>query len=85
MVKFLRKMKVSGVSAGRKRECLQGGGTARPSSKLVENIRFGRLGALPWTLATYAPSPARPLGPPAHVQGRAMATYWPDLLAQAVL
>ena len=68
-MKFLRKMKVSGVSAGRKRECLQGGRAARPGPKLVENVRFGRLGALPRTLATYAPFRSPLPDPPAPVPG----------------
>ena len=69
ILKFLRKMKVSGVSAGRKRECLQGGRAARPGPKIVENVRFGRLGALSWTLGTYAHSrPVLP-DPPALVPG----------------
>ena len=54
-------MKVLGVVAGRRRECF---GPAREplpvGSKVVENVRFGDLGALPRTLATYAPFPARP-------------------------
>ena len=69
IVKFLRKMKVLGSVAGRRREFLQGEETARPGSNIVENVRFGRPGALPRTLATYAPS--RPLlpDPPALVLG----------------
>ena len=63
IVKHLRKMKVMGGVAGRRRESLQGGTTARPGSNIVENVRLGRIGALPWTLGTYAPIPARPPGP----------------------
>ena len=69
MMKFPRNLKVLRVSAGRKRDSLQGGTTARPGSNIVENVRFGRLGALSWTLGTYAHS--RPLlpDPPALVPG----------------
>ena len=42
---------------------LQGLTIACPGSNIVENVRFGRLGALPRTLGTYAPSPACPPGP----------------------
>ena len=69
IVKNQWNLKVLGVLVGRRRESLQGGTTARPGSNIVENVRFGRLGALPRTLATYAPS--RPLlpDPPALVLG----------------
>ena len=56
-------MKVLGVLVGRRRERLLGGATAQLGSNIMENVRFGRLGALPWTLATYAPLPAPPPGP----------------------
>ncbi len=69
IVKFLRKMKVLGSVAGRRRESLQGEETARPGSNIVENVRFGRLGALPRTLATYAPSRSLLPDPPALVLG----------------
>ena len=69
IVKFHRNLNVLGAPVGWSRESLQSGTTARPGSNIVENVRFGRLGALPRTLATYAPS--RPLlpGPPALVPG----------------
>ena len=65
IVKNLTKMKVLGGVAGRRRESLQGGETARPGSNIVENVRFGSLGPSP----AYAPS--RPLlpDPPALVLG----------------
>ena len=69
IVKNLRKMKVLGGVAGRSRESLQGRETARPGSNKVENVRFGRPGALPRTLATYAPSRPVFLDPPAVVLG----------------
>ena len=47
MMKFLEKLKVLGVVAGRSREFVQGATTARPGSHIVENARFGRLGAFP--------------------------------------
>ena len=53
IVNFLRKMKVLGSAAGRRRESLQGAATARPGSNIVENVRSGRPAALPRTLATY--------------------------------
>ena len=46
ILKNLKKMKVLGGVAGRRRESLQGGETARPGSNIVENVRFGRQGAL---------------------------------------
>ena len=58
IVKHHRKMMVLGGVAGRRRESLQGRETA---SNIVENVRFGAPGALPRTLATYAPS--RPVLP----------------------
>ena len=62
MMKFPRNLKVLRVSLGRKREAPIG-------SNLVENVRFGRLGALSWTLGTYAHSrPVLP-DPPALVPG----------------
>ena len=69
IVKNLRKMKVLGGVAGRRRESLQGGETARPGSNIVENVRFGAPGALPRTLATYAPSRPGFLDPPGLVLG----------------
>ena len=68
-MKFPWKMKVPGVLAGRRREPLQGATTARPGSNIVENVRFGRPRALPWTLATYAPSRPVFLDPPGLVLG----------------
>ena len=63
IVKFLRKMKVLGSVAGRRREFLQGATTARPGSNIEANV------ALPRTLATYAPSwPLLP-DPPGLVLG----------------
>ena len=47
IVKNLWKMKVLGGVAGRRRESLQGGETARPGSNIVENVRFGAPGAFP--------------------------------------
>ena len=47
IVNFLRKMKVLGSVAGRRKESLQGGETARPGSNIVENVRFGRPGPFP--------------------------------------
>ena len=69
IMKFQRKMKVLGVLAGRGKEYLQGGRTARLGSNIIENVRFGRLGALSRTLATSALF--RPLLPdlPAPVPG----------------
>ena len=58
-----------GGVAGRGRESLQGGGTARPGSNIVENVWFGRPGALPRTLATYAGSWPVFLDPPGLVLG----------------
>ena len=69
IVKILRKMKVLGVLAGRRRDCLSGGTTARPGSNIMENVSFGRLGALPRTLATYVPSRPAFLDPPGLVLG----------------
>ena len=69
IVKKLRKMKLLGSVAGRRRESLQGGETARPASNIVENVRFGRPGAFPRTLATYAPSPPVFPDPPGLVLG----------------
>ena len=51
LVKILRKMKVLGSVAGRRRKFPQGEETARPGSNIVENVRFGLPGALPRTLA----------------------------------
>ena len=91
IVKFQRKMKILG-EAGRRREYLSGGTTARPGSNIMENVRFGRLGALPRTLATYAPS--RPLlpDPPAPVPGPQNEgwqptgpTYWAKAPSSALL
>ena len=62
IVKFLRKMKVLGSVAGRRRESLQGGETARPGSNIVENVRFGGPGALP-DPGDLCPLPARLSGP----------------------
>ena len=83
IVKFQWNLKVLGVLAGRGRECFQGGTTARPGSNIVENVRFGRLGALPRTLATNAPSRPVFLDPPALALGRRNEgwqppgpTYW---------
>ena len=64
-----RKIKDLGGVAGRRRESLQGGETARPGSNIVENVRFGRPGAFLWTLATYAPSWPFFLDPPSLVLG----------------
>ena len=50
IVKFLKKMKVLGSVAGRKREFPQAGETARPGSNIVENVRFGAPGPFPGTL-----------------------------------
>ena len=58
---ILRKMKVLGDVAGRSRECLEVATTARPGSKVMENVRFWATRALPRTLATYASS--RPVLP----------------------
>ena len=69
IVKFLRKMKVLGSVAGRKREPLQGEANARPGSNILENVRFGRPGALPRTLTTYAPPRPVFLDPPGLVLG----------------
>ena len=55
IVKNLRKMKVLGGVAGRRRESFQGGETARPGSNIVENVRFGRPGPFP--------GPWRPMPP----------------------
>ena len=62
-------MKVLGSAAGRRRGFLQGGETARPGSNIVENVRFGLLGALPRTLATYVPSRPSFLDRPGMVLG----------------
>ena len=51
IMKFQWKMKVLGDLAGCRRECPQGATTARPGSKVLENVRFGVLGALPRPLA----------------------------------
>ena len=50
IMKNLRKMKVLGGVAGRRRESPQGGETARPGSNIVENVRFGAPGPFcgPW-------------------------------------
>ena len=40
IVKILKKMKVLGSAAWRRRESLQSEETARPVSNIVENIRF---------------------------------------------
>ena len=50
IMKNLMKMKVLGSVAGRGRESLQGGETARPGSNIVENVRFGSPGPFPGTL-----------------------------------
>ena len=58
------------LSLGRRRESLLGG-EERPQfgSNIVENVRFGRLGAISWTLGTSAHSrPVLP-DPPALVPG----------------
>ena len=70
MMKFFRNLKVLRVSVGRRRKSLLvGGETPQFGSNIVENVRFGRLGALPRTLGTYAHSrPVLP-GPPALVPG----------------
>ena len=47
IMKNLWKMKVLGGVAGRRRESLQGGETARPGSNIVENVRFGAPGPFP--------------------------------------
>ena len=69
-MKFQWNLKVLGVLVGRRRECRKGGTTAWLGSTIVENVRFGRLGALPRTFGIYAhsrhllPDPAAPvLGP----------------------
>ena len=70
-MKFPRKMKDLRDVAGRRRESLTGGTTARPGSKIGENVRSGRLGAIPQTLGDLCPLsgpssgtiPARLLGP----------------------
>ena len=63
MMKFLRNLKVLRVSL------LGGGERPQFGSNIVENVRFGRLGALSWTLGTYAHSrPVLP-DPPALVPG----------------
>ena len=68
-MKNLRKMKVLGGVAGRRRESPQGGETARPGSNIMEIVRFGAPGALPRTLATYATSQPVFLDPPGLVLG----------------
>ena len=68
-MKNQRKMQVLGGVAGRRRESLQGGETARPGSNIVENVRFGAPGALPRTLATYDSSWPLFLEPPGLVLG----------------
>ena len=69
IMKFLRIMKGLGVVAGQRKESLQGATTARPGSNVMENVRFGRPGALPRTLATYASSRPILLDPAALVPG----------------
>ena len=70
MMKFRRNLKVLRASLGRRRESLFGGGE-RPQigSNIVENVRFGRLGALSWTLGTYTHSRPMLPDPPALVPG----------------
>ena len=69
MMKLIRKMKVLGSAAWRRRDSLQGATTAQPGSQKMSNVWFGRPGALPRTLATYAPSWPLLLDPPALVLG----------------
>ena len=40
IMKFLKKIKVLGVLAGRRRERPQGATTAGPGSNIMENVRF---------------------------------------------
>ena len=61
IVKNQWNLKVLGVLLERRRESLTGGTTARPGSKIGENVRSGRLGPFPGPSATYAPS--RPVLP----------------------
>ena len=68
MKKKLRKMKVLGGVAGRRRESLQGGETARPGSNIVEHVRFGRPGPLP--------GPSRPMPPPGPSFWTLLAWSW---------
>ena len=85
---FPRKIKDLADVAGRRRESLTGGTTARPGSKIGENVRFGRLGPFPGPSATYASSPARPPGPcrpGSRAPTGALATYRANLLDQTVL
>ena len=56
IVKFLRKMKDLREVAGRRREHRTGGTTARPGSKIGENVKSGRLGPFP--------RPSGPMPPP---------------------
>ena len=68
MMKFPRNLKVLRVSAGRRRESFSRA-EQLPGSNIVENVRFRRLGALSWTLGTYAHSrPVLP-DPPGLVPG----------------
>ena len=68
IVKNQRKMKVLGGVAGRGREFLQGGETARPGSNIVENVRFGRPGPFP--------GPWRPTPPPGQALWTLLAWSW---------
>ena len=56
IMKFLWKMKVLGVLAGRRRECLGPTTEPLPGSKIVENVCFGGSGLFP--------RPSRPMPPP---------------------
>ena len=68
IMKNLRKMKVLGGVAGRRRESLQGGETARPGSNIVENVRFGAPGPFP--------GPWRPMPPPGQAFWTLLAWSW---------
>ena len=74
IVKFLRKMKVLGSVAGRRRESLRSIETARPGSNIVENVRFGGPGPFsgPW----------RPMPPPGLSFWTLLAWSWdPEMKA----
>ena len=69
VMKNLRKMKVLGSVAGRRRESFQGEETARPGSNILENVRFGRPWPFPGPIATYALYRPVFLDPPGLVLG----------------
>ena len=69
IVNILRKMKVLGGVAGRRRELLQGEETARPRSKKIGKRKVWAPRALPQTLATHAPSRPVLSDPPGLVPG----------------